>query len=378
MSKKKIIVVFIFNILFLFSCSRYLKKDIVLQSGHIKGKAVYQNKGISSAIVYVYNKSEKDYSLRLLTFSSPSDQNGNFSLELKPGTYYLMVKKTKGPAASILEKNDYFGYLGGNPVKVSAGSSVDLIINCVKNIYTSSEIGAFLNADKPGISGAVYYDDKPLDRAEVFIYLSMENDLRGPAYYSAVTDEQGRFYAPLEAGTYYIVLRKRLSSDQFGPIQAGDFFGYYEANPISLKQGEHQNVLLYALKKDAPKGSANIATTSGMTGADQTLISGKVHDLDKKPVSGVFVCLYKNDEMVGKPEYISNKTGEDGSFQINMVSGGKFYLIAKENFGAIPQPNDFIGYLSESKDHSIEITADKKLAGLEVIGEKILSRNYDK
>lgn len=373
MSKRGSLIL-ILNIFLLLSCSRYLKKDIVITTGQVKGKAVYQNKGISNANVYAYQKSEKSFSLSLINVSPPADGNGNFSLELKPGIYYLMVKKTKVPGENLLENNDYFGYYGGNPVRVSAGSPVELIINCVKNVFTSSIKSLDPSIDKPGISGTVFYDDKPLDGAEIFVYLSMEKDLKGPAYFSAVSDEQGRFYAPLESGTYYFVCRKRIVSEQFGPIQAGDFFGYFAANPISLRQKEHKSIIMYALKKEAIKGSTIILTPSGTAKVNKTSISGKVHDLFKEPVSGVFVCLYKNDEMVGKPEYISNKTGEDGSFQIDLVSGGKFYLIAKENFGGIPQSNDFIGYLSDSEDHSVEITNDKKLTGLEIIGDRILSR----
>ena len=371
---RKINIFIILTVLSLLSCSRYLKKDIVPIVGQINGKIIYHNKAISNANVYIYTKTGKDFLLSLHTVSSPTDQNGKYSLELEPGAYYLMVKKTDGPDVNLLKKNDYFGYFGGNPVRVSAESPMEVTLNCVMKKFDSSEIGPLPKMDRPGISGAVYYDDKPLDRAEVFVYLSMENDLRGPAYFSVVTDEEGGFYIPAESGTYYLVCRKRIVSGNFGPIKPGDFFGYYEANPLSMKQGEHQNIEIYVLKKEEDKESSNIITTSGMTGVNKTIISGKVHDLEKNPVEGVFICLYKDDEMVGKPEYISNKTDKDGSFKVDLVLGGKFYLIAKENFGGVPQPGDFIGYLSDSNDHSIEISNDEKLTGLELIGDKILTR----
>ncbi|MEW6089078.1 MAG: hypothetical protein AB1498_12320 [bacterium] len=347
--------------IFILGCGRYSAKDNTTPIGTIKGKAVYQNKGISGAVVYAYKKDEKGFSLLMTAVSLPADENGNFLLELRNGIYYLVVKK-----------DNNYGYFGGNPVAVSAGRTVELTINCVKKNFSKE---TDLEADtKPGISGMVYYEDRPLDKAEVFFYLSMENDLRGPAYFSAATDEKGKFYAPLESGTYYIVCRKRMGEGQFGPIQPGDFFGYYEGNPVSVKQGEHRNIELYTLKKELTRESFNIITPSGMISENQTFISGRVYDIKRNPVQGVYVCLYKKDEMVGKPEYISDKTTEDGFFQINLISGGKFYLIAKQNFGIIPKPNDFIGYLSDSRDHSIEIGSGRKLINLEIVGERILSR----
>lgn len=315
----------------------------------LKGRVVYQNCGLRNVNVCVYQKAGAEL-CRPCLFTSRTDKNGSFSFDLEDGTYCLLVENDK-----------YFGYFGGNPVNLSSGRNVtDVVISCVRR----HDVKIPVDEKGHGISGVVYYEDAPLENGEVFFYLDMRTDLRGPAYFSVLTDKHGYFRAPLESGTYYLVCRKRMMPEQFGPIQPGDFFGYCEANPISIQQGENRRVVIYVLKRET-------VATANVT---KTVISGNVCDIQKKPVSGIRVCLYKENEMVGKPEYISNKTGEDGFFQINLVSGGRFYLIAKENFGDVPKAHDFIGYLANSADHSIEIITDKSLTNLEIIGEKILSK----
>lgn len=345
---RKVIFLNIALLLVFSNCATNFKNVARASDAVIKGRVVYQNHGLQNVNVCVYQKAGAEL-CRPCLFTFRTDENGSFSFDLKQGIYCLLI-----------ENGDYFGYFGGNPVNISHSNVVDVVINCIKK----HDVKIPADEKGHGISGVVYYEDAPIENGEVFFYLDMRTDLRGPAYFSVLTDKHGYFHAPLESGTYYLVCRKRMMPEQFGPIQPGDFFGYCEANPISLQQGENQKVVIYVLKRETVV-AANVT---------KTVISGNVYDIQKRPVSGIYVCLYKEDEMVGKPEYISNKTGEDGVFQINPVSGGKFYLIAKENFGDVPKANDFIGYLANSNDHSVEIATDKSLTNLEIIGEKILSR----
>ncbi|MFH1288063.1 MAG: hypothetical protein ABII25_05135 [bacterium] len=323
---------FFLNIILLFiflGCAVKFKKVTQDSDSAIKGRVVYQNRGLRNVKVYVYQKVGAGL-YRPCLFASKTDNNGNFSINLPAGIYSLLVKN-----------DQYFSYYGGNPVNISPGNIVDVVISCVKKY----DVKIPFNEKQSGASGVVYYENTPLADSEVFFYLDMRTDLRGPAFFSTTTDKEGRFFAPLGKGTYFVICRKRLGLENFGSIQPGDFLGYYEDNPVVLSGNENKRIAIFVLKKDTNNTVVNA----------RTAISGIVYDLDKKPVGAVYVCIYKEEDMVGKPEYISNKTKEDGMFRINLSSGGKFFLIAKENFGNIPKPGNFIGYLADSADIQLKL-----------------------
>jgi len=76
-------------------------------------------------------------------------------------------------------------------------------------------------------------------------------------------------------------------------------------------------------------------------------------------VAGVYLFAYLDSRMVGKPTYISDPTGEDGGYRLNLGSGGTFFLGARSAFGGPLEPGEWVGTYDTVPDHRAEIEAGR-------------------
>jgi hypothetical protein len=183
---------------------------------------------------------------------------------------------------------------------------------------------------------------------------------------TAPTDDQGIFEAEVQPGTYYLVARKRNSGQFMGPLRDGDYFGFYPANPLVVKEGELARVAVAML--EVPEKVSRLADS--MFGA--TSISGKVVDAVGQPVVGIRVLLYGDQMMLNRPLYVSQPSAADGSFILSFPNGGIYYLAARDVLGGPPAPGQMYGRYLGSRDGSVRVRSGQKLSGIELVVEKML------
>ena len=147
-------------------------------------------------------------------------------------------------------------------------------------------------------------------------------------------DKDGRLSIQLLPGEYCLGAVKRLGPQQIGPPQEGDLF------LLSLDDGgKPRKYVMKAgsnLNLGVVSGAAPFTFPSGTKGL--SAIAGVVQDPEGKPLEGALVFAFVTPTVVGKPLFVSDRSGKDGSFLLRVHEGGTYYLRVRDAFGGGPPP----------------------------------------
>lgn len=280
--------------------------------------------------------------------------DGRFRLELPPGDYYLFARG-----------GGYFSYYGRNPVNVPAAGLAEVNLGLIPE--GGNEVATTQGMVDTGVAGTVVHDHQPLAGAMIHFYTDLSGGLKGMGYTMAgPTDEEGYFEATLPAGTYYLLARmRRAGSGLTGPLQAGDYIGYYPGNP--LRVGEGQSVQVSVPMLEVPEKIERMAESL----FGNTAIHGRVIHADGSPVSGARAVLYGDAQMLNRPLFVSRPSAADGTFVLSFPHGGTYYLAARNTLGGAPGPGDLYGTYAGTPDHALQVQDGEQLRGIELIVEEM-------
>lgn len=328
---------------------------LTTQGGHaalVTGKAAVQTKGVAGVQVQAFPLSATDFSGAPVATSAPTKADGLFRLELPPGDYYFLARG-----------EGLFAFYGRNPVGVPADGLKEMNLGLVpRNLPVPEQTSQVAT----GLLGRATADGKPLAGALIYVYTDLTSQFKGMGLGMAgPTDAKGVFEVELPAGTYYLLARQRNSGSAMGPLQAGDYIGYYPGNPLVVKEGELARVAIPML--EVPEKVERLADQL----FGQTSIHGRILDKKKQPVAGMRVMLYDDPQMLNRPLYVSQPTGKDGSFVLSFPHGGTYYLVARSALGGAPGPGELYGTYDKRPDHAIVVKDGQALKGVEIQVEEM-------
>ena len=228
----------------------------------------------------------------------------------------------------------------------------------------ASDKGAFYGMPAPGgVQGVLTdEDDKPVEGAEVYFYTDPDRRFRGPAEFMAEpTGPDGRYVTELPLGRYYAVARKRVSGSISGNLQKGDYYSRDPSRPVDVKPGEYARVDLVLSRLT---GNMLLNVFSGQTGEQG--IRGVIRGRDGRPRDKAYAFCYKDPKMVGKPDYVSGWTREDGAYVIYVPEPGVYYVGARTGFMGVPRPDEPYGRYDGTKDHSVKVGQGGFVDGVDV------------
>ncbi|MDD5773559.1 MAG: prealbumin-like fold domain-containing protein [bacterium] len=351
------------------NCYRGLvkKQENIFQ---IEGSVSYKDEVLSGAVVGVYleNKvqdsgvSEEPF-VKLVT-----DENGKFIVNLPAGNYYFKAWKIKDATGKYLQENDLFCFYGGNPVNIS-GSKEDLILKCVKIHSIQRQIDESL--DRAELTGKIIdINGRPMERAYVYLFSVSNPDLRRMAdIVSAPTLNDGSFSVTFDsAGYYFLMVRKRRNTEERGPLKTGDYYGYYYANPLEIKDKTKNYLQIECIEKKKDQLPVNLISIP----VGKSAIRGRIIDKNGNPVSGMFAFTYKDEFNTGKkPDYKSIITGEDGGYTILIEEPGFYVLGARKTYGGPPEPGDIFGFYNGTENNKIEVKKREVRDNIDIIVEEV-------
>ena len=241
----------------------------------IKGKTTVTGGSVSGVEVMAYPAERLSFDAPPSNLSAATGADGQFTLELPGGQYYLFANGKNLTA-----------YYGRNPITVPQEGleNVNLLMT-PDNLPAPSEKSDL----ETGVVGRVSLDGQPVQNAIVTVYPDLTSQLKGMGLGMALpTDQQGYFELPLLSGNYYLVVRVRKNGQMAGPLKAGDLFGYLPGNPLSIEEGTPLRVHIPLIETFAHRlaerciGLPNIvcvrvqidkpfAITRGMAGVEYTL-----------------------------------------------------------------------------------------------------------
>lgn len=192
---------------------------------------------------------------------------------------------------------------------------------------TGTILGQFkISAEAPMSDGMVYVYNLATGPAP-----SQDRYWRVPDFVEKL-DKEGRFSIDLPPGEYCIGAIKRLGPPQIGPPLENDYF--------VIGQDEKKSPRKYKVSKGDKRDIGIISGAlpykqlppkEGITGAE-----GTVHDLEGKPVEGAMVFAFVTSTIIGKPMFVSDRTGKDGRFLLRVHEGGDYYLKVRDSYGGGP------------------------------------------
>ncbi len=318
----------------------------------VSGKVAVAGQGIAAIRVSAWPVSATDFTGEAPYLSAPSDKAGRFELDVEPGEYYFI-------AAGASE----FGYYGRNPININHQGTHDLKL-------TLSLRQPPIPEDEPmvetGVLGRISLHGQPITGVVLTVYTDLNTQLKGMGLgMTAPSDETGYVEMALSAGTYYLVARKRNSGQFSGPLQAGDFFGYYAGNPLVIKEGEVARIGI-----DMVEVPQKVERLAGKL-FGQTSVRGRILNAVGSPVAGVRVLLYADAVMLNRPRYVSQPSNAAGEYVLSFPKGGTYYLAARDKLGGAPGPGELYGRYIGSQDSSIQIKTGQALRGIDLLVEEM-------
>ncbi|MSM39657.1 MAG: carboxypeptidase regulatory-like domain-containing protein [Geobacter sp.] len=211
----------------------------------------------------------------------------------------------------------------------------------------------------------------PLSGGLVFFFNQVSGPPPSPEEYWRVPDEiadldnDGRFSAELLEGTYFVGAIQRMGAKEVGPPIEGDLFlvgrdPQGKPRTFTVKAGQQQD--LGTIAGALPFGKTTVRP--GTTG-----IEGVVVGPEGKPVVGVFVFAFLTPAMVGRPLFVSEKTGPDGRFLLRLAEGGEYYLKAKELYGGgPPRQGGIIGAYGDDEPKAVKVKSGAIAKGISIKG----------
>lgn len=263
--------------------------------------------------------------------------DGRVELRLAPGTWFLAASSPDG---------ELVGWHGANPLQVRAGERVEVAIPALRR-PPAPEVLA-VAAGEEAVEGTVAREDGPVAGASVVFYLDASALFRGPGYLELRTDASGRFETRLSPGRYWIFARRRAAAGAFGPLEAGDDFGFHAGNPLMVREGERVRLRI---------GAVPVLKKSGWSGpsALRTLVSGTIRDAAGRPLAGYRAFLHAKPSLLGKPDYVSDPSGPDGAYRIWVDREGLWYLGARAEIGRSRAEGEPLALHGGRPDHAVRI-----------------------
>lgn len=243
-----------------------------------------------------------------------------------------------------------------------------LMMVCLVGVNATAE-----EVNTSSVTGkAMIKDGQPLTNGVVYIF----NDVSGPPPSSdkywrvpdeiTTTDAVGKFSAKLLEGKYYIGIIKRIngssgSGQEIGPLQEGDLF-----LPLNNDKG-NPKLIIVASGKVTDLGTISGAYTYQRESV--TAIEGKITDPDGKPVNKALVFAFVTPAMVGKPLFVSERTGKDGIYSLKVHQGGSYYLKVRDVYGGgALKAGDILGSYGQEKPLAVTVRTGETLHEVDIKG----------
>lgn len=205
----------------------------------IRGRVVMRDGGAGVADAYVQIYSDTAYNLLgpSQTMSSPTDKDGEYRVNLPPGTYFVVARKrVSGNPTGPLSPGDYYSEHQRVITDVVAGkfAVVDLPLVLMNNpMFFKRDVNS--KETETTIHGRIIdKSGKPVFGAFGMAYNNADFK-RLPDYISTLSDQDGHFtiYLP-QGGDYYIAARMQV----YDMPRPGEPYGRIE-QPVTVEKGKN-------------------------------------------------------------------------------------------------------------------------------------------
>jgi hypothetical protein len=148
----------------------------------------------------------------------------------------------------------------------------------------------------------------------------------------------GRFTTKLAEGTYYIGALVITDPGRGpGPPRQGELFYF-----IKDAEGNLQEFTVTANEAKDVGQLAGVMPKELFVEKEMITVEGRLLIEDGKPFAGGIV-LAKSDMNSRRPDFVSERTGADGRYQLKLPAGVDYYLVSRERVIGRPTPGTYVG-----------------------------------
>ena len=219
------------------------------------------------------------------------------------------------------------------------------------------------------ISGQVQLpDNTPMSNAVAVLFDESQGPPPALDQYWRVPDliiplaSDGKFSLQVVPGTYYLQIAQKRPESEIGPPRDSEYLYFHRgkggnAEGIRIEAGSH---------RDLGKVVALLWTPDVARQArGGTSIAGQVLDQDGKPVVRAIVFAFLNQAASGRPTFVSERTGNDGTFILRVHDGGTFYLKVRSQLGGgRPGAGEYQNVTNEFKPEPVTLKKGEQRSGL--------------
>ena len=108
-------------------------------------------------------------------------------------------------------------------------------------------------------------------------------------------------------------------------------------------------------------------------------VHGTVKDISGKPTPGLYVAAYPADQFPLFQMFVIRliadhitKTDANGFYHLDLESGKKYYLVAREKIGEAPDHLELYGLYEGSANHSLTVGPGIEGSAVDITVEKIM------
>jgi len=291
----------------------------------ISGVVAGPSQPLGGAMVYLYGGAHPDLGGPAGLVAGPTAANGEFSVAVEPGTWWLLARRGDPP--------DWSGFFGGNPLHLVSGDVRTLVLGMARQQAADGDLGPPPPAWGAGLRGNVLDDEAAVAGARVEVFLSLEDLATRQAVGRTSADPRGRFRLSLPPGRYFLVATARADPLANGPLAVGDRFCFHGANPIALAPGTWLDVSLTCARRP---------TVAPVVAAHRIFVTGAVVDEAHGPAPGLMVGAYPDPSLSGRPS-ASTSTGDGGRFELELPEPGTYHLVARTTLSGPPLSGQVLG-----------------------------------
>jgi hypothetical protein len=223
-----------------------------------------------------------------------------------------------------------------------------------------------------GIAGQIMIDDKrPMVDAVVLLFSDFSGPPPNPFKYWRIpdmgggTDREGRFFIPLEDGTYYFMVAQKQANKEIGPPKESEYLYFHgdgSGNPLPVTVSEGRTVDLGRLKGAFFWTPAMSERAKGITA-----IEGVVVDTAGKPVANLAVFAFYSPETRRRPAFVSDRTDADGRYVLRVAEGGDYWLRARGVIGGgAPATGEHLNTTDDFEPQMVTLETGQKKTGVTI------------
>lgn len=216
-------------------------------------------------------------------------------------------------------------------------------------------------------------DGSPLRRGKMVFFRAGSGPPPNPGKYLRPPDEMvdigedGSFLATLPAGRYHVTAIRKRGEDRIGPPSEGDELF---PSPTDLQQGKRVYSVDPGRTTDIGTGvAAPFSKRSVILDNVVTSIEGTITGADGNPVRGAIAFAFSSANAVGRPLFLSEKTGDDGKYTLRVSEGGTYYVRTRTSLkGGHPEEKEVLGVHGGERPSAVVVRTGETVRGIDIRG----------